>query len=364
VHCYFISKKRKRVELGSESSLADKDGDGYIELFNVNPNEANSGGGDDAPIDLTNTDVLQETHYYPFGMTMEGEWQNIVNGPENKYLYNGKELNSDFGLDWIDYGARYYDAAIGRWGQVDPLAEMYYSTSGYAYVLNNPIGLIDPNGMFAAPPTDFYNLKGNKVKHIADDKDDKKLVLTFSRRSKKVNQAIANGLVIRVHTNEEIAAMENAYEQTEASATKDKRYEKGFVGGTDANGNVVISELDEGMTKPNGTVLVDGASGEKKQLQAGASIEYTAHTHPYHVDDSGKTTLSSGFAQPSGNVKENEGDLGYQNKVEGKYGTKYSMILGYRNNGGTPRINFFNSSNMNISIDLSKYKKAIKKINK
>jgi RHS repeat-associated protein len=88
----------------------------------------------------------------PFGMTMEGEWQDIVNGPENNYLYNGKELNSDFGLDWSDYGARYYDAAIGRWGQVDPLAESYYSTSSYAYVLNNPIGLIDPDGRSAASP--------------------------------------------------------------------------------------------------------------------------------------------------------------------------------------------------------------------
>lgn len=67
-------------------------------------------------------------------------------------MYNGKELNSDFGLDWIDYGARYYDPAIARWNAVDPLAEKYYSTSPYAYVLNNPIALIDPNGMEAVKP--------------------------------------------------------------------------------------------------------------------------------------------------------------------------------------------------------------------
>ena len=78
---------------------------------------------------------------------------------KNKYLYNGKELNSDFGLDWSDYGARYYDAAIGRWGQVDPLAEMYYSTTSYGYVLNNPIGLIDPNGMSAESP--IFDRDGN-----------------------------------------------------------------------------------------------------------------------------------------------------------------------------------------------------------
>ena len=101
---------------------------------------------------LTDTEVYQETHYYPFGMTMEGEWQDIVNGPENNYLYNGKELNSDFGLDWSDYGARYYDAAIGRWGQVDPMAEVTTGYSPYVYTMNNPIYFNDPTGMIAEPP--------------------------------------------------------------------------------------------------------------------------------------------------------------------------------------------------------------------
>jgi RHS repeat-associated protein len=101
---------------------------------------------------LTDTEVYQETHYYPFGMTMEGEWQNIVNGPENNYLYNGKELNSDFDLDWIDYGARYYDASIGRWGQIDPLASTMTSWSSYNYTFNNPIRFIDPDGNIPEDP--------------------------------------------------------------------------------------------------------------------------------------------------------------------------------------------------------------------
>ncbi len=101
---------------------------------------------------LTDTEVYQETHYYPFGMTMEGEWQNIVNGPENNYLYNGKELNSDFGLDWSDYGARYYDAAIGRWNRVDPKAEGAYGHSPYNSMFNNPVSYSDPDGDFAFVP--------------------------------------------------------------------------------------------------------------------------------------------------------------------------------------------------------------------
>jgi RHS repeat-associated protein len=101
---------------------------------------------------LTDTEVYQETHYYPFGMTMEGEWQDIVNGPENNYLYNGKELNTDFDLNWSDYGARYYDAAIGRWNSVDPLAEKMPNLTPYRYAFNNPIRMIDPDGKFELDP--------------------------------------------------------------------------------------------------------------------------------------------------------------------------------------------------------------------
>jgi RHS repeat-associated protein len=90
--------------------------------------------------------VLQENHYYPFGMEMRGSWV-AQSGTENAYQYNGKELNEDFSLNWSDYGARWYDASVGRWNGVDPLAEDYLNWSPYNYVLNSPIRYIDPNGM-------------------------------------------------------------------------------------------------------------------------------------------------------------------------------------------------------------------------
>ena len=80
-------------------------------------------------------------HYYPFGGVFASS------GNVQPYKYNGKELDTKKGLNWYDYGARHYDATLGRWLVVDPLAEKRYSNSVYSYTSNNPINKIDPNGM-------------------------------------------------------------------------------------------------------------------------------------------------------------------------------------------------------------------------
>jgi RHS repeat-associated protein len=105
---------------------------------------------DDPATPESELEITLEAHYYPFGMGHLGPWYESV-APENKYLYNGKELNDEEGVGLYDYGARWYDAALGRWGQVDPLAEEYYSFTPFGYTVNNPIVFSDPDGMHVEP---------------------------------------------------------------------------------------------------------------------------------------------------------------------------------------------------------------------
>jgi RHS repeat-associated protein len=112
--------------------------------------------------------IIEENHYYPFGLKHSGynsdkmmyvkEVMNLKIKPVPpllktvyNYKYNGKEYQDELGLNMYDYGARNYDPALGRWMNVDPLAEKLPHASPYAFCLNNPILFVDPDGQFPWP---------------------------------------------------------------------------------------------------------------------------------------------------------------------------------------------------------------------
>ena len=90
---------------------------------------------------INQSGAVEETnHYYLFGGVFASSTST------QPYKYNSKEYDTKKGLNRYDYGARHYDAVLGRFMTVDPLAEKYYSESLYTYCYSNPINCIDPNG--------------------------------------------------------------------------------------------------------------------------------------------------------------------------------------------------------------------------
>ena len=93
----------------------------------------------------TPEEILQENHYYPFGMKMKGPWMH-GNNPDDRYQYNAMQQLADFNLDYNLASYRTHDPQIGRWLQTDPLAEHLVDISPFNAMNNNPVSNMDPAG--------------------------------------------------------------------------------------------------------------------------------------------------------------------------------------------------------------------------
>ena len=108
---------------------------------------------------ISQSGTVEETsHYYPFG----GVFASTSN--VQPYKYNGKELDTKKGLNWYDYGARHYDAVLGRFITVDALYDKHFKVSPYVYCGNEPVGRIDPDGNDWRVQT-HYNRETDKIEY-------------------------------------------------------------------------------------------------------------------------------------------------------------------------------------------------------
>jgi len=138
--------------LAVNSIVAEKTGFLYVYTSNESAQDIMF---DNLVLAVNSGPLIEETHYYPFGLTMAGISSTAiksVNYAENRLKYNGKELQSkEFedgsGLELYNYGKRMQDPQLGRWHSIDSLTEAHYEASPYAYVVNDPVKRIDINGL-------------------------------------------------------------------------------------------------------------------------------------------------------------------------------------------------------------------------
>jgi len=128
--------------------------------------------------------LLEETHYYPFGLTMAGISSKASGKLDNKFEYNGIELDEDLGLNAYEAFYRTLDPAIGRWWQIDPQVDnTLHEFSPYSSMHNNPVLASDFLGDF-----DDYQLKKNGEIELIKKTDDKTDVLYASNNKGNVDK--------------------------------------------------------------------------------------------------------------------------------------------------------------------------------
>jgi len=223
-------------------SYSDDDNDGHVDVYR--PGTIMS-----SPIDVDGdgdykNEIREESNYYPFGLKHKG-YNNVITGRDHKYGFGGKEYNDELGLDWYDVSARNYDPALGRWMNLDPLAEMMRRHSPYSFGFDNPIRFIDPDGM---KPEDVIitGKKANKAfkelrKSVSSDlklSKDKSGNVTYERKSSGV---LSTGSQALIDAIDDSSAVVNIVAENTALTSDGSEYVGGAMMGSNYESNTGVA---------------------------------------------------------------------------------------------------------------------------
>ncbi|WP_236545831.1 RHS repeat domain-containing protein [Tenacibaculum maritimum] len=269
------------------------------------------------------TEIIEESNYYPFGLKHKGYNNNVSslgNSTAQKFGYNGKELNEELvggsRLNWHDFGARNYDAALGRWMNLDPLAEKMRRHSPYNFAFDNPIYFIDPDGMMPQGPGWPINGEGiarsfvNFFRNIFGGTDGPK------RSSHSTTKLDNNGFnfVSKSGTNEGQRKGDNSVKTIDADA--------------------IINSVSQGTARHSkGSANIDKMVKETKNVVT--KVKNTLKSFKNGMNDTKKTEKIVNNTMTDSNV---DGNVGKNNsKSDGKVKIKITNVVNiapaFGNNG-------------------------------
>jgi RHS repeat-associated protein len=145
---------------------APKNGYAYIYVSNRSDQDVYF---DNLVVNMVAGNIIEENHYYAFGLRIAAissrKLGDVNEGKlSNPYQYNDKEmLDEDAGLNWYDYGFRNYDPQIGRFMQLDPLADAFPDLTSFQFAGNDPIANVDMDGLEPANVISFFKSLGSDV---------------------------------------------------------------------------------------------------------------------------------------------------------------------------------------------------------
>jgi RHS repeat-associated protein len=136
--------------------------------------------------------ITQANDYYPFGMAYTPKITGLQpDSWNNKFKYNGKEEQEMPGK-WLDYGFRFYDPSIVRFGTMDPIADLFSWQSSYAYAGNNPIRYIDFMGMSPVGADGLTNDQWLETSRPGADPELKKKYIAQNRNQEHQKRQMAS----------------------------------------------------------------------------------------------------------------------------------------------------------------------------